>query len=229
MQILFNIIETACAPLIAMGPLYAIAGISTFISFILSISYKLLVNRNKMKYVRTELKELKTKMDAAKKKGKEKELKSLFDKSLKLNNQQLMLNMKPLMASMVLITLFLPWLGHAYGDITAPIENNRGLYTYEKTQENFTIAENSNPVITFENSELGKVKNGDEIKIGERTHNIEIEEKDGKINAVKFTGFRSDLPFTLPIFNKNTVGWLGLYIIISMPTTFIFRKILNVD
>ncbi len=229
MEILFNIIETACAPLIAMGPLYAIAGISTFISFLLSISYKLLVNRNKVKYVRTELKELKTKMNAAKKKGKEKELKTLFDKSLKLNNEQLMLNMKPLMASMVLITLFLPWLGHAYGDITAPIENNRGIYTYEKTQENFTITENSDMVITFENNDLKQAKNGDEIKIGDRTHNIEIEKKDGKINAVKFTGFRSDLPFTLPIFNKNTVGWLGLYIIISMPTTFIFRKMLNVD
>ena len=229
MQILYNIIETVCAPFIAMGPIYAIAAISTFISLLLSISYKLLVNQNKVKYIRTELKELKTKMNAAKKKGKEKELKTLFDKSLKLNNQQLMLNMKPLMASMVLITLFLPWLSHAYGDISANLEDNKGIYTYKDIKENFTIAQNTEATITFENPELGALKDGAEINIGDRTHIIEIEKKDDKINSVKFKGFTADLPFTLPIFNKNTVGWLGLYIIISMPTTFLFRKILNVQ
>ncbi|RLG15648.1 MAG: hypothetical protein DRN71_00830 [Candidatus Nanohalarchaeota archaeon] len=229
MQILFNTIETLGAPLIAMGPIYAIATISIFISFLLSISYKLLVNQNKVKYIRTELKELKTKMNAAKKKGKEKELKTLFDKSLKLNNQQLMLNMKPLIASMVLISLFLPWLSHAYGDINAKLEDNKGIYEYKDIKENFTITQNTEATITFENPKLDTVEDGAEIKIGDRTHIIEIKKKDEKINSVKFKGFRANLPFTLPIFNKNTVGWLGLYIIISMPTTFLFRKILNVQ
>ncbi|MFH1431784.1 MAG: EMC3/TMCO1 family protein [archaeon] len=227
-EILYNAIEAIFAPLIKMGPIYAITGISTVISLLLSIAYKFLVNQSKVKYIRAELKELKTKMNAAKKKGSEKELKSLFDKSLKLNNQQLMLNMKPLMASMVLITLFLPWLGYAYGDINVPIENNRGTYTYDKTPENFMITENSAPTITFENSALNPAKDGDEIRIADRTYKIDIEKKDDKISNVKFTGFRADLPFKLPIFG-NIVGWLGLYIIISMPTTFLFRKILNVE
>ncbi len=229
MQILFNTIETLGAPLIAMGPIYAIATISIFISFLLSISYKLLVNQNKVKYIRTELKELKTKMNAAKKKGKEKELKTLFDKSLKLNNQQLMLNMKPLMTSMILISLFLPWLSHAYGDINTKLEDNKGIYEYKDITESFTIAQNTEATITFENPDIGTMKEGAEINIGERTHIIEIKKKDEKINKVIFKGFRANLPFTLPIFNKDTVGWLGLYIIISMPTTFLFRKILNVQ
>ncbi len=229
MQILYSTIETICAPLIAMGPIYAIAAISTFISLLLSICYKLLVNQNKVKYIRTELKELKTKMNAAKKKGKDKELKTLFDKSLKLNNQQLMLNMKPLIASMVLITLFLPWLSHAYGDITVNLEDNKGIYTYKDIKENFTITQDTETTITFENPELGTLKEGAEINIGDRTHIIEIKKKDDKIDKVTFNSFRANLPFTIPIFNKSTVGWLGLYIIISMPTTFLFRKILNVQ
>ncbi len=227
MEILYNFIEMSCAPLIAIGPIYAIAGISMFISFLLSISYKLFVNQNKVKYIRTELKELKTKMNAAKKKGKEKELKTLFDKSLKLNNEQLMLNMKPLLASMVLITLFLPWLGHAYGDVNAAIEDGKGTYAYDNIEEVFTITDGDDPIVTFEKTELGTLENGDEVVIGERAHKIEIEKKDEKINKVKFMSFRADLPFSLPIFG-NTVGWLGLYIIISMPATFLFRKMLNV-
>lgn len=228
-EILYNLIETIYAPLIEIGPLYAITGISITISLILSLAYKFLVNQSKVKYIRTELKELKTKMNAAKKKGSEKELKTLFNKSLKLNNQQLMLNMKPLLASMVLISLFLPWLGHAYGDINVKIEDNTGIYRYDKVEESFRITDNSESTLTFDNTDLKPAKDGDIIEIGERSHEVIITKKDNDIKSIKFSGYKASLPFTIPIFNKSIVGWLGLYIIISMPTTFLFRKALKVQ
>jgi uncharacterized membrane protein (DUF106 family) len=36
------------------------------------------------------------------------------------------------------------------------------------------------------------------------------------------------LPFPLP-FVGNDVGWLGMYIIMSLPSSVLFRKILGVD
>ena len=227
-EILFNVINTTYTPFVEMGPLYAIAAVSITISLILALAYKFLANQNKIKYARTELKELKTKMDAAKKKGNQKEMQKLFEKSLELNNQQLMLNMKPLLASMVLIALFLPWLAYAYGDVNAPVADNKGAYIYDKTNESFTITQNSEPTITFDNTALKPAKNGDEIQIGGMTRKVIIEQSDNKVTAVKFDGYIANLPFSLPIFG-NTVGWLGLYIIISMPATFLFRKMLNVD
>lgn len=227
-EILFNVIKTTYTPFVEMGPLYAIAAVSITISLILAFAYKFLANQSKIKYARTELKELKTKMDAAKKKGNQKEMQKLFEKSLQLNNEQLMLNMKPLLASMVLIALFLPWLAYAYGEVKAPVIDNKGTYIYDKTNESFIITQNSEPVITFDNTAIKTVKNGDKIQIGARTHKVVIEQSDNKVNAVKFEGYVANLPFTLPIFG-STVGWLGLYIIISMPATFLFRKMLKVD
>lgn len=227
-EILFNVIKTTYTPFVEMGPLYAITAVSITISLILALAYKFLANQGKIKYARTELKELKTKMDAAKKKGNQKEMQKLFEKSLELNNQQLMLNMKPLLASMVLIALFLPWLAYAYGEVKSPVADNEGAYIYDKTNESFTITQNSEPMIKFDNNVIKTVKNGDEIQIGARTHKVIIEQSDNKVNAVKFEGYIANLPFSFPIFG-NTVGWLGLYIIISMPATFLFRKMLNVD
>lgn len=37
------------------------------------------------------------------------------------------------------------------------------------------------------------------------------------------------LPFPLPFAFDAAVGWLGLYILVSFPTTFVFRKALGVD
>ena len=139
-----------------------------------------------------------------------------------------MLNMKPLLASMVLIALFLPWLAHAYGEVNAPVADNKGAYIYDKINESFTITQNSEPTITFDNTALKPVKNGEQIQIDGKTHKVIVEQSDNKVNAVKFEGYIANLPFSLPIFG-NTVGWLGLYIIISMPATFLFRKMLNVD
>lgn len=44
----------------------------------------------------------------------------------------------------------------------------------------------------------------------------------------EYTEMVFNLPISLPYFG-NDIGWLGFYIIISLPSTFIFRKILEVD
>ena len=38
-----------------------------------------------------------------------------------------------------------------------------------------------------------------------------------------------NLPVPLPFAFDGIVGWLGLYILVSFPTTFLFRKLLRVD
>ncbi len=43
-----------------------------------------------------------------------------------------------------------------------------------------------------------------------------------------YSGVVFDLPFPLP-FIGSQIGWLGLYIIISIPTSTLFRKLLGVD
>lgn len=43
-----------------------------------------------------------------------------------------------------------------------------------------------------------------------------------------YNGATFALPFSLP-FIGNDVGWLGLYIIISIPTSMLFRKLLKVE
>lgn len=143
-------------PLMTFGPLWAILGVSVIVSFIFSLTYKLLIDQDKMKFIKSELENLREKMNKAKKNNKEKELKDLYTKSLAISNKQMMLTMKPMMVSMIFIFILLPWLKYAY------------------------------PEVLFK------------------------------------------MPFYLPMFGA-TIGWLGLYIIVSLPTTFIFRKLLGVE
>ena len=97
-----------------------------------------------------------------------------------------------------------------------------GKYKYELSKKEKLVKKKQHVIHVKEIRLRPSIENHDyEFKIKNARKFIE------QGNKVKFNVFRADLPFSLPVFG-NTVGWLGLYIIISMPATFLFRKMLNV-
>lgn len=203
------------------------------IVFVTTLIYRFLINQN-------ELRELKQKMKE--KQGKVKELQSANPEDAKremaeilnLSNKQMRMTMKPMMVSLILFFIFLPFIGEAYGDKVAAINNSIGNITVDGTFYNFTL---SNGKINLNN--ISCTLPCDEQTIGKYKWNILNVTEDN--NIFSFLGFSSSstpsikfsrivvlLPFSLPYF-ENDFGWLMWYFLFSVILNFVFRKILGVE
>lgn len=229
----FNIIF---APLMAQGPLFAITAVSLMISFVFSALYLVLVDQQKMKRIKAEIKESQEKMKKAQKEHNDKEIKSLFSNSMKLQNEMMRLTLKPIIVSMVLFFIVIPWMYNNYGDVGAKIVDGKGEIIYVELRSNVTVSNNTfygvNPVdskiyaigdkINFAGKTWGTAYKPDARGYFEKLRNVPV------YGMFTLENVRFALPFNFPGVG-NKVGWLGLYIIISIPSTMLFRKILGVD
>lgn len=211
------------SPLVKLGPLYAIAGISLAISFVFSALYLVLVNQETMKRIKSEQKDMQQKMKNAQKSKDDKALKDLFSTSMQLQNRMMMLTIKPMIASMLVFFIMVPWLSGTYGDITVKLTDGRGELTYQNLSEKVVVSGNEKDTLVS----IGEkgYASGDKAELAGKTWTVQYS-KD-KSNVV-LQNMRFKLPFSFPLVGTE-VGWLGIYIIISLPATMLFRKLLGVD
>ncbi len=210
-------------PFVKLGPLYSISGISIIISFIFSALYLVLVNQETMKRIKSEQKEMQQKMKNAQKSKDDKALKDLFSTSMQLNNRMMMLTIKPMIASMLVFFIMIPWLSGTYGDITVKLEDDKGALKYVGAtviNENVTVSDSG--AITIGSKTYTA---GDKIELAEKTWAAQYNKDKSQI---VLQNVRFKLPFSFPLVGTE-VGWLGIYIIISLPATMLFRKLLGVD
>jgi len=151
-----------------------------------------------------------------------------FKKTLELNQRFMMLNLKPMLATMVFVALFFPWLGNTYAPT---IEMD----SFNETGFNGTIdyAGEQVPVNAVNNS--GQMQFFTEGNENIRAYGIEwevisFEQVQGQDHdaELKINGVFLDLPFSIPLAGE-AFNWLGFYILIVMPMTYIFRKLLGVQ
>ncbi|VVB59403.1 Uncharacterised protein [uncultured archaeon] len=229
----FNSIFT---PLMAGGPLFAIVAVSLIISFTSALLYLLLVDQQKMRRLKAEMKESQEKMKKAQKEGNDKEIKSLFSNSMKLNSEIMNLTLKPIIVSMIIFFLIIPWLYTNYGDINAKIVDGKGSFSYNGTIYNMSVSDKSfhgpNPAdsktytigdkVNFAGKVWGTSYKADGRGFFEKLRNAPV------YGTFTLENVRYKLPFYFPGVG-NQIGWLGIYIIVSIPSALIFRKILGVD
>ena len=192
--------------------------VTAVIVFITTLAYRFLMNQN-------ELRELKQKMREKQEEAKKlqgsnpEESKKVMAETLMLSNKQLRMTMKPMMLALILFFIFLPFVGEAYGDKVAAINNNTtGNITLDGTFYNFTT---NNVTINLNNISCSLPC--DEQIIGNYKWNILTEG-----NNTRFSRIVVLLPFSLPYF-ENDFGWLAWYFFTSVVLNFVFRKILGVE
>lgn len=224
------------APLMKQGFMFAIAAVSLIISFIFSALYLVFVDQQKMKRIKSEIKEAQEKMKKAQKSGNDKEIKALFSNSMKSQNEMMRLTLKPIIVSMLLFFLVIPWMYTNYGDVSAKIVDSKGILVYGTLSENISVTNSTfrftantdskiydiGNKIEFARKTWGTSYNPDARGFFERWRNVPV------YGTLTLENVRFKLPFHFPGIGDR-VGWLGLYIIISIPSTMLFRKILGVD
>lgn len=183
---------------------------------VINIFYKLLINQEHAKQIKQRTKEISKEMKEAQKAGDKEKSKKLMGELLTENNKMMRMTLKPMLVSLVVVIILLPSLALFYGDKIVTINNDAGsvelngaTYTVEKQDNNVKVGDASCNVPCM-------------TKIGGDTYKITPEGSN-----VKFAQVVATTPFAFPFFGSN-FGWLGWYIIASIPLVIIIRKVMKI-
>jgi uncharacterized membrane protein (DUF106 family) len=186
---------------------------------IINFFYRILIKQDEAKRIKDNIKELNEKSKQERKAGNMEKSTQYMKEAMSENSKVMRMTMKPMIVSFIIVIIFLPWLASVYGDSLVPINNNTG---------NFTI----------DGKTYGVIKDGSNVKLNELNIDCatpciqKIDKFNWKItsenNNVKFARVLVTLPIPLPIFGAY-LGWLGWYILASIPIMIIIRKLLKIN
>ncbi len=224
-----------------MTPFLMITLLSVGLSLFITIIYRVLTKPDEVRKMKDDMKFYKEKMNEAKKSGDKAKMGEYANEMLKASQGQFRMSMKPMMVTMLVFMLLLGWLNTNFGGVTADFGDEDTFFTYGGAEHLLSYTGNAGDFVTgvdfndngvFTDDEM--FQKGDIFEY-EETYWRPIAKTEGfymfateKDNAVQFEMLIAKLPFTLP-FIGNYVTWFWWYIFISLPATFVLRKVMGVE
>ncbi len=105
----YHALTTLFSPLMGFHPAIAELMIAIFITFTITVFYKLLIDQNAIKEIRGKMKELQSKSKELQKTDPSK-AKEMTTEMFALTNKQMKMTTKPLIVTMLFVILIFPWL-----------------------------------------------------------------------------------------------------------------------
>ncbi len=109
------------APFFKLSPIIAVSIFSVFLTGIITIINKLMINKKKMKEIKDSMASVRENLTRAQKEGNAEETKKYFNEYMKSNSQYMKQTFKTLMVSMAIVILFLPLLSVKYKDVVVAV------------------------------------------------------------------------------------------------------------
>lgn len=208
------VLNTIFAPILQLSPTVGVFVFSLFIMLIINGAQKLLINHKEVKKIRARVKEFNAQIKQAQKSEDKPKVDNLFSQMMAENNKMMGMTMKPMIVSLVLVFLFLPWMGDQFGD--------------------FDVDQTGS--VTIDGIEYSILTEGNEAIIGNTRCTMPCKEVIGDFSwivsqengNVKLSRIVAFLPFSLPILGTET-GWLGWYFLSSLPIGMLLRKLLKIS
>ncbi len=116
-EIFYGTLDVIFAPIVVLKPIYAIFVIACIVSFISTLAYKLLVNQERLEYLKKEIQDFQQEMMKARKKGDPKDLEKLQKKQMEfmsLQKEMMTMSFKPMIVTFIPIIIIFAWLAHYY-------------------------------------------------------------------------------------------------------------------
>jgi uncharacterized membrane protein (DUF106 family) len=213
------VVEPIFGFLLAYPPVVAVTAYSIIVLVLINIFYRILVKQAAAKELKAQTKEISRQMREKQKEGKTEEATKLMGEMMQQNTRLMRMTMKPMIVSLIIVIILLPFLSGAYPDVGVAINNGSGNFTlngnsYDVTKSNKMIAITGPSTINCQAPCVETLEGG----------RYEIQE-DGQ--NVKLARIVAMLPVALP-FVGDTLGWLGWYIIVSIPLVILLRKIMKI-
>ncbi len=186
---------------------------SIVVLFTVNIFYKLLVNQGQAKQMKENVETMNKQLREAQKEGNKEKSSQLLSDVMREQGRIMRMSMKPLFTSFVIVGVFLYLIGNTYGDKIAQLNDNKGTvmidgneYAIEKSADKITVSgKECSPCV-----------------LGSSAWRISAE--DDKVNMARIV---ASLPVSLPVIGSEA-GFLGWYIIVSIPTMIILRKLMKI-
>lgn len=220
-------------PLLGLGsPLtgarITIIAVSIVLSGIISIVYYLLMDVDAYQELKEKREALNKKMKEARNEGDTEQANEHMKEMASMQKEFFMLMMKPMLASMVLFFFLLPWMYTTFTPIVtmSPADSGyEGTLQYNGYSQSMSISGSNATTVQIGGSdyEVGETFSMDGLRW--KVLNINT---DGEQATTKFAAEIVPLPVALPLVGDE-LGWLGTYILVSIPFTFIFRKMLGIQ
>ncbi len=118
---LYPVFDALFSPITIFPYYVSVLIISTMLTLIVLGINRLLVNKKVAKEIKTKMEEIKENLNKAQKSGDKEGANRLIDEMMKTNNQYMKHTFKALIVSMVVISLFLPWVGDKYKGLTVAL------------------------------------------------------------------------------------------------------------
>lgn len=238
MTALFSFYDTLFQPILSMGPYLSLATFSAMLAGVFSVIYWILLDIEKNKKLKEKISNRQEKMKEARKNDNTDKASEHMQKTMELNQKMMMLNFKPMIATMVFVGLIFPWLGATFAPGVEMTQTDNttfsGNFSYAGETTRITVINGTEPLMQVE---------GEEIQRGEKFRHQGIDWTFKKFGTggggyfgiggsngptAKLSAVFIPLPFSIPLAG-TALNWLGFYILIAMPLTFIFRKMLGVQ
>ncbi len=202
-----------------LNPMVTVFLISLLISFALSMVYKIFTNQKELKGMNEELKEMNSKFKEAQKNKDQKELMKLQGKMLEINSKKMKNTMKPMMISfLIIIPVFVYVFPTLYGDLVVELDDSmEGVMEFGGIEKSLQV---SGEDVLVEGRKIEGT-----LAMGDSEFALKQLDEDKKV--VSFKRIVVELPFSLPIWGSH-IGWLGWYILVSIPLTTTIRKLLGI-
>lgn len=191
---------------------------SAAIALVMTLIDKKTVNPEIMKEYKHRLEEYKKKANQAREQGKVADMQRYQQMMMNLSQQQMGIMMRRMMYSMVVVLPAFWLLGYAYGEASVKLADDSGTWSVDGKQLAVMVKDSR---IFIDGAEYGEGINS----IAGSDYRLHF---DGKSNTLKISSIIVNLPFSLPWFG-NKLGWLGWYILSSLPASIFFRKLLGVS
>ncbi|MBI4895336.1 MAG: hypothetical protein HY831_02470 [Candidatus Aenigmarchaeota archaeon] len=200
---------------------------SVLVLIVINVFYRILINQDEVLDIKDRMKHLEE--ESKKYKNEPEKTKEYFGKIMDENRKLTKLSLKPMLVSFAIIMVMLPIMSIFYTDLSAPLDSNN--------MGNVTIG--SFYLVKLDNNTVQLLQNDTQIlncsmpcmqHIDDKVFNIHKETVDNngeKQEHVRFSRIVIETPVAIPFIGKD-LGWIWLYIMLSIPLTIVVKKLMGV-
>ncbi len=218
-----------------MSLLIEVVLLSSALAFLLVLLSKFLTKQTEIKKTKKEMEEYGQKIKQAQKDKDEQAVKQYTDKRLKLSYGQMKYSTRSMMVSMLVVVVAFGWLGAQYGQLSVTIDHGEGgekadMVGYLAEGKQKLVVYSAGSLIGFDSDKDGVIADSEKYSKAELVPYNGGYLKFGEPSANKITAelIVAKAPFNAPFAGPN-LTWFWLYIFITIPTTLIVRKLLDVQ
>lgn len=208
---------------------------SILVLVVINVFYRILINQDEVLDIKDRMKHLEE--ESKKNKNDPEKTKEYFGKIMDENRKLTKLSLKPMLVSFAIIMVMLPIISIFYTDFSAPLDtNNMGNVTigsfYLVKLDNNTVNLLQNDTIAL-NCTIPCMKQIDGKMFN--IHNESVEVDGQKEEHIRFSRIVIETPVSENFMRAVTfgflgrdLGWIWLYIMLSMPLTIVVKKLMGV-